>query len=59
MKHKTKEVVMPAVEGPMIIRAADIKVSTGHRQHITGSGYHGDSRTRRNRTRSAQLRKFL
>lgn len=59
MKQKTKEVVMLAIAGPMIIRANDIKVSTGHRQHISGSGAHNDRRFRRNRTRSAQLRKFL
>jgi len=37
----------------MVIKAKDIKVSIGHRQHQTGGGAH-DNRPRRQRTRSAQ-----
>ncbi|MEK9805907.1 MAG: hypothetical protein VW551_06415 [Euryarchaeota archaeon] len=37
------------------IKARDIKVSIGHRQHITGTGVH-DSRPKRRRTRSANNR---
>lgn len=32
------------------------KVASGHRPHITGSGIHGDKRTKRNRDRSSQKR---
>lgn len=32
------------------------KVARGHQAHITGSGKHGDRRTKRLRTRSAQRR---
>ena len=39
----------------MIIKAEDIKVSTGHRQHFTGTGA-WDNRPIRQRTRSAQTR---
>ena len=39
----------------MVIRAKDIKVSIGHRQHTTGTGVH-DSRPKRRRTRSANNR---
>ena len=39
----------------MIIKAEDIKVSTGHRQHFTGTGA-WDNRPNRQRTRSAQTR---
>lgn len=35
------------------------KVATGHRPHITGSGIHGDKRTKRNRDRSAQRRNAI
>ena len=38
-----------------IIKAKDIKVSIGHRQHTTGTGVH-DSRPKRRRTRSANNR---
>ena len=43
----------------IIIKAADIKVATGHRQHITGVGTHSDKRAKRTRTRSAQQRAAL
>ena len=39
----------------LIIKASDIKVSTGHRQHFTGTGA-WDNRPKRQRTRSAQSR---
>ena len=39
----------------LIIKAEDIKVSIGHRQHFTGPGA-GDNRPKRQRTRSSQLR---
>lgn len=32
------------------------KVAIGHQQHVTGTGVHADKRTRRCRTRGAQLR---
>jgi hypothetical protein len=37
----------------IVIKAKDIKVSTGHRQHTTGTGAH-DNRPRRQRTRTAE-----
>ena len=37
----------------MVIKAKDIKVSIGHRQHTTGTGAH-DNRPRRQRTRTAE-----
>jgi hypothetical protein len=37
----------------MTIKAADIKVSTGHKQHASGSGYHSNQ-PKRKRTRQAQ-----
>ena len=46
MRKKTKKI---------IIKAEDIKVSTGHRQHFTGTGA-WDNRPKRQRTRSAQTR---
>ena len=46
MRKKTKK---------LIIKAEDIKVSTGHRQHFTGTGA-WDNRPKRQRTRSAQTR---
>ena len=42
----------------MIIKAEDIKVATGHRQHFTGTGA-WDNRTKRQRTRSAQTRAIM
>ena len=43
----------------IIIKANSFKVSTGHRPHITGTGVHGDKRTKRNRTRHNQRRAAL
>ena len=37
----------------LTIKAKDIKVSTGHQQHTTGTGAH-DNRPKRKRTRQAQ-----
>ena len=37
----------------MVIKAKDIKVSTGHREHLTGTGT-WDARPKRQRTRQAQ-----
>ena len=37
----------------------DEKVSTGHQDHITGTGVHKDKRTKRNRTRSNQQRRAI
>jgi|TARA_B100001758_G_scaffold148180_1_gene127790 hypothetical protein len=37
----------------LTIKAKDIKVSTGHKQHLTGSGA-WDNRPKRKRTRQAQ-----
>ena len=46
----------------MVIKAKDIKVSTGHQNHQSGGGAH-DSRPRKQRTRSAQnnraIREYL
>ena len=42
----------------LIIKAEDIKVSTGHRQHFTGTGA-WDNRPNRHRTRSAQTRAIM
>lgn len=42
----------------LIIRA-DRKVAMGHQSHITGTGVHGDRRTKRQRTRSVQRRKAI
>lgn len=35
------------------------KISTGHKQHMSGSGIHKDRRNRRNKTRSAQAYKAI
>jgi hypothetical protein len=40
---------------PLVIGRYDIKVSTGHQKHITGTGAH-DLRPKRHRTRSSQNR---
>jgi hypothetical protein len=42
----------------MVIKASDIKVSTGHKKHASGTGYH-DSRPKRQRTRQAQRANYL
>ena len=42
----------------ILIRKEDIKPSTGHSQHDSGSGYH-DHRPKRQRTRAAQRRQAL
>lgn len=41
------------------IRIDHNKVARGHMAHISGSGKHGDRRTKRQRTRSAQRRAAL
>lgn len=38
---------------------AHLRISTGHREHGSGSGTHKDKRTRRNRTRSNQSRNHI
>ena len=43
---------------PMIITKMDqLRAPKGHSSHITGTGVHGDKRTKRERTRSSQKRK--
>jgi len=42
----------------MTIKSEDIKVSIGHKNHTTGSGYH-DNRPKRKRTRQAQRANYL
>ena len=42
----------------ILIRKEDIKPSTGHSQHDSGSGYH-DHRPKRLRTRAAQRRQAV
>ena len=53
MKRKNKK-----QSEKMLIRKEDIKPSTGHSQHDSGSGYH-DGRPKRQRTRAAQKRQAL
>lgn len=43
----------------IIIKAKDIKVSKGHSSHRTGTGAHGDKRTKRERTRAQRNRKAI
>lgn len=43
----------------ILIIKADRKVVMGHQSHITGTGVHGDRRTKRQRTRSAVHRKAV
>lgn len=43
----------------ILIIKADRKVAMGHQSHITGTGVHGDRRTKRQRTRSAVRRKAV
>ena len=50
MKRKNKK-----QSDKILIRKEDIKPSTGHSQHYSGSGYH-DHRPQRQRTRAAQRR---
>jgi len=40
----------------IVIKANSFKVAIGHQSHLTGTGIHGDKRTKRNRTRSDQRR---
>lgn len=40
----------------IVIKANSFKVAIGHQPHTTGTGVHGDKRTKRNRTRSDQRR---
>ena len=40
------------------IKASDINVSTGHRDHVTGTGPH-NSKPRKNRTRSDEKRNSI
>ena len=42
----------------LVIKARDLKVSTGHHLHDQGCGRH-DSRPRRDRTRSSQRRQWM
>ena len=53
MKRKQKK-----QSDKILIEKEDIKPSTGHSQHDSGSGYH-DGRPKRQRTRAAQKRQAL
>ena len=53
MKRKNKK-----QSDKILIKKEDIKPSTGHSQHDSGSGYH-DGRPKRQRTRAAQNRQAL
>jgi len=35
------------------------RISTGHKQHMSGAGVHNNKKDRRNNTRSAKIRKIL
>lgn len=43
----------------IIIKIDPTKDSIGHQSHVTGTGAHGDKRTKRHRTRSAQNRRVI
>jgi len=61
-KRGSQPVVMPKTEADLMrftIKVDSFKVSIGHQSHVTGSGTHGDKRTKRHRTRSAQRRRWL
>ena len=51
--------LIPQIEKKMVIKARDIRASIGHQERTIGTGTHKDKRFRRQRTRSAQLRKAL
>ena len=53
MKRKNKK-----QSDKILIRKEDLRPSTGHSQHDSGSGYH-DYRPKRQRTRAAQKRQAL
>ena len=56
MSNKTSQpVVMPKRESNKLIIKIG-KIAIGHQSHISGTGVHGDSRTKRQRTRSEQNR---
>lgn len=44
---------------PLKIKVEPWKIPAGHQAHVTGTGVHGDKRTKRNRTRSDQKRNAL
>jgi len=61
-KRGSQPVVMPKTEADLMrftIKIDPLKVSIGHQSHVTGTGAHGDKRTKRHRTRSAQRRKAI
>jgi len=35
------------------------RISTGHKQHMSGAGVHNNKKDKRNNTRSAKIRKIL
>ena len=60
MRKIAKENIKELPNGTtVLIIKADHKVSLGHQAHITGTGVHGDRRTKRQRTRSANRRKAI
>lgn len=64
-KRKGKQarpVVMPKTEAErlkIVIHIDPTKVAIGHQPHLSGTGVHGDRRTKRHRTRAAQRRKAV
>lgn len=49
-------VTMPKLDTTITIWVDPTKVAKGHQSHRSGSGRHGDRRTKRQRTRSQQKR---
>ena len=65
-KKKRKDRTIPVVmrktmedEMRFMVKIDPMKVSIGHQSHVTGTGIHGDKRTKRHRTRSAQNRRMI
>ncbi len=61
-KHRSQPVVMPKTDADMMkftIHIDPTKVAIGHQPHISGTGVHGDRRTKRHRTRAAQRRRAV
>jgi hypothetical protein len=53
-----KTVTMPKSTSNVLVIPTPVP-ATGHKPHRSGAGKHGDRRTRRQRTRSAQRRQAL
>jgi hypothetical protein len=57
---KAQPVQMPKPESmSMTITVDPWEVALGHQPHASGAGVHQDARKKRNKTRSAQLRRCL